>query len=79
MALLRQLHQLRFVWEMRFCYIPATGGASYQFRIDGAVVQAWSATNTFTHTFTADGVVTVDVATLANGAGCTKTYNPAYL
>jgi uncharacterized protein YjdB len=54
----------------------ATGGGSYQFRIDGVISQAWSASGTFTHTFAGDGVVTVDVANGANGSGCTKSYTP---
>ena len=52
-----------------------TGALSYQFRVDGTIIQPWSASSTFTHTFTDDGLVTVDVATAANGGGCTKTYD----
>ncbi len=57
-----ELHQQLFAPDAGSVSFTATGGASYQFRIDGVIAQAWSASSTFTHTFTDDGVVTVDVA-----------------
>ena len=50
----------------------ATGGASYQFRVNGTIVQAFSAANTYTtSTLTNASVVTVDVL---SASGCPATY-----
>lgn len=54
----------------------ATGGASYQFRVNGAIAQAWSSNSTFTSSDLPNGAsVTVDVANGVNGSGCTTTYS----
>ncbi|MBV9962006.1 MAG: T9SS type A sorting domain-containing protein [Parafilimonas sp.] len=50
----------------------ATGGVQYQFKVNGVIVQAFSATNTYSsNTFSDGDVVTVDVT---NASGCTTTY-----
>jgi hypothetical protein len=50
----------------------ATGGSSYQFKVNGVIVQAFSASNTYSITSLVNSsVVTVDVVT---AAGCAATY-----
>ena len=52
----------------------ATGGTSYQFKVNGIIAQPFSAVNTYSSTTLANAsVVTVDVK---NAAGCTVTYSP---
>ena len=51
----------------------ATGGTSYQFRVNGTIAQAFSGSNTFISSTLANGdVVTVDVS---NG-NCSTAYSP---
>ena len=50
----------------------ATGGVQYQFKVNGTIVQAFSAVDTYSSNAFADGdVIAVDAK---NAAGCTKTY-----
>ena len=50
----------------------ATGGTSYQFKVNGTIVQSFSASNTYSTTGLANAsVVTVDVL---NASGCAATY-----